>query len=707
LPDIVCFYYSVLRTFFSDATVTSLCQVIITSYLPWTQLDLTDWATDAESFFGDYRYRRSDSDERAAALALLHHFGTSHGEIVGNLLMSGLGQAAADEEATGGPTAGLVPSSSAPGTVVEANVTAEQYIARFRKDALLHAVGTCVFDVKESFNASALYQHVTDTAQRVLAAVGCAGLESGGANIAGNTGAIGSGNGTDGPQAALSITTAPSAVLALYRCVWVAGELTEVIPQEQLPQLVALSFALLQVPDLFLALSSSLSLRVFVDCALFDAAGYAAAALPSGDSPMTASFQLILSLCQRCGNADSVTHLLGIVTKTVEAVGSHVSQAVPMLVDALPKLWAAGATESTLKARVVDTLSHLTVALGARSQDLHGIMLDVLSACLDPNSPDHTALFEQGLELWQNVLAHATAPSQQLLQVFSHWVTYYSEYEDYFDEAVTLFESHILLFGDTLFVTYGPALCGVVQSLLARVNDSSLNILSSVLGFVAQVCPLAFLSSFAPCLPELLHALLTYISTANNPAAGDGDSAALPVSVLYKYANTLGQLLLRCPTELTAALAAAPPVPVEAAAQGLGWLDVIVAALLTLQDEFPAGYPRRVRAMALAAALALPGQSCIMARAGDILSACAEEVAEQSQEDEVYDGSALAQTPLEQQTEEFRIERATATDAVNQVTLRDYVVQALEKSAQVWGGEAVNAALGALDPMVIAPLRLR
>jgi hypothetical protein len=653
---------AVMQAFFDEATITALAQTVVTSFMPWSRHDLTEWCSSPEEFFEEHRYRRQDTDERAAAAALIYQLSSSHPEVVARVLMQALSAAAAEEVALGGPREGITPAGEKAPAVV--------YMHRLRKDGVLRAIGTCIFLVQEHFDREALAAHILSSAEAVLTAVEGFG--------------------------AVSFATVPSAALALYRSVWLAGELTEVnLDQAMLATLFGLVNAAMGAPDEFVALGASLTARVLIESGSLPPSVFEQPVAGTTETLMTSCFQLLLGLCVRCRAVEAQTHALAVTSELVKAVGPAIERSVPVLVDALPKLWNSAEGHAPIKLRIVSTMSELAVALGRRSEELQTFFIQVTVACIDTNSPDHVALFEMGLELWHNIVSNAVRPSEELLELFSYWLTYYAEYEDHFDVAVEIFESYIVLYGDALLEKFGAQLGVQLLALAERLGDGMLSVLGSIIAFTALRCPRLFVPSFGAVMYYMLQQLDLCISH------GTGAEEVIEGVTLGKFAVTFAHLMVRCPEALTAALAEMEPCP-HAAANGLSPLDQIVTALIELEDDIPAGYPRRIRAMALAAALALPG-SQTMLRAANVIAICAAEVAEQSGEDEIPSQDGLDQI---EEPEVYRLAMINAEDMSNQITLRDYVISQFHRCAEVHGSAALHEALGSLDPAVIAPLGL-
>ncbi len=665
----------VLHAFFTDEMVSSMSRMITLSYLPWTKHDLTQWSTNPEEFFCEYRYRRADSDERSAAAQLLTTFTDTQPALVASVINALLAETAAAEAAAGGAAVGLSPSGEAPATT-------EVYMTRLRKDAALMAMGKTVFEVQEFVDRTALISHITTVVQDVFAAVG----------------------GADAAAASqvLTLAISPGAMMSVYRSVWVASELTEAIPASDLPGLLAMITTVLRVPDMFTALSATLSLTTCVNSQLF-AEIVTEFTSPQGSGPsfMEVCFHSLLSVCSRCSSHDAQTDVLTAVSQIVTAVGPAVAPGVPALLEAFPKLWAAAPAESVLRLRVISTVKDLVDSLGGASEGLHFFVLEVLGSCLNPQSPGYEINLEEAMFLWHAVLQNAVHPSQQLFDLFPRWLEHYAEFEENFETGAGVLESYLALF-DNILDKFAEPLSQVIGSLFERLQEDALNMLSNVLVFASQRFP----AEITRALPQTLRGMLEALG--NYSVLGLDADGVFGSQVLIKFTSVFCHLIIRAPSELASFLSSVP-VPealaasAAAAGSGAGWLGALVNITLSLANDVDPGYPQRVAAMALATAMTFPGAG-VTARIGDIVAFGAQVVAESGGEDELIDASGIEGVQEQEKTESYRLQLYMVQDTVNQTKLKEFIVNSLNLAAQAHGTGVVQQAVGCLDRHVVAPL---
>lgn len=142
----------------------------------------------------------------------------------------------------------------------------------------------------------------------------------------------------------------------------------------------------------------------------------------------------ILAACNELSNKKKVFDFLN---DLVEALGPSSASFASMVASPLSAVWDAcpdgcspasdGGGSQELRSCVLHLLKTLLPKLGPASQALlHPMVLPFVDVATDPNRPDHVALLEDGLALWQveppSICFHAHASCAGFLSL--HWPYY-------------------------------------------------------------------------------------------------------------------------------------------------------------------------------------------------------------------------------------------------------------------------------------------
>ena len=92
--------------------------------------------------------------------------------------------------------------------------------------------------------------------------------------------------------------------------------------------------------------------------------------------------------------------MLRVISLIVECCGQHMQPHVFAIAQQMPVLWEQSAKHNLLRCSILTTLMKITQGLGEISNNLHSLLIPVISLATDPTQPSYVYLGEDGLILW-------------------------------------------------------------------------------------------------------------------------------------------------------------------------------------------------------------------------------------------------------------------------------------------------------------------
>ncbi|KAI5696119.1 hypothetical protein M8J75_008310 [Diaphorina citri] len=174
-------------------------------------------------------------------------------------------------------------------------------------------------------------------------------------------------------------------------------------------------------------------------------------------------------------------HVLNVCSFLIVRMGSSIADFAHDIFESLPLLWAQSEDHNLLRAAIVTTLTHLTVAAGK----VHSIVPQVIKYCTDTEQEQCLYMIEDGLELWLRVLQQSSTLPPALDELFPSLLTVLKDTSDYYVACSKILRAYILLDPASFFsykVTHTVSLlCELLPQLRLEGTDSSYGFKQSLL----------------------------------------------------------------------------------------------------------------------------------------------------------------------------------------------------------------------------------
>ncbi len=435
-------------------------------------------------------------------------------------------------------------------------------------------------------------------------------------------------------------------------------------------------------------------------------------------------FQLLGTLLQESSEFESQVEIFSLISLIIDRLGPSAAAYSPGLLSLLPSIWEGAEGQSLLRIQIMVTLQRIIHVLGAESVNTYSILFPVLGVATDPSQPDELNLFEDGLLLWCVALVHAPSVHPGLIAPLPHLLNAMERSTEHIAVGSRILSSCILLGGRDVLAVYGSRIAAVLQNFIGNVKDKGMLYILPIFDIIIQVLPVEGPVLLTAPLQRLLASVLlghesgmVVAATLNvlgrmvlcNPAA---------FLDLFKEAAPL----ITLPPEVAAATMAASSGGVNNSANGGGQIDpahlLFLATLDLWIDKFDAISPlpsRKLAALALCALLAAPVPGVLQRCSG--IAACVTSVwfevegpdagPEKAHGDYLasfasprYDDLAVAVNVADAEGEEHRRRALFDSGAVATVQLSGWCKQQMEAAAGVHGGNVLNEALNAMDPLL-------
>ncbi len=700
-----------LNAVVTDEWVSSVAELVVAGYLPWSKNERKKWREEALLFFNAQQDARSDIDEHAAAENLLVALADRKPRIVLPKLLDWLTERVQSESESQGPVVGLTPrgeiaTDESGRRLLTANIAYERMVT----DAVLQAVGRLLPEFKRhDVDLNDFINYICERSHAVFAATGD--------DVSG-----------------LTMFNAPVSTVILYRSAKLTHDLVPHIDMQVLGRLIEILTRSLQIGDPVVKMQVATTLEHITatkhneNLGAILAEGLVEAGQNEAAIESTMVYMMVHSLLKHAvetRSAEVARSALHTVSQVIACLNDAVEPLVPMLSQALSALWdiSAAAELRSIRSSIIDILSSMVVGLKGHSQGLHQMVLIVLNKSMnidgldngeqkggnaddeDDEGANDLTLFEDGLELWKSTLANAVEMTDGLLACFKNWLSYYREYDETISTAAEILESYAYLGGDAILENYSQQLSVVFPSLLLRISDEmELALLMAPLQTFAELYPQQTLQVFRHALVFLLqHIRLSHEDHRN----------AFASQTIRKFLLVFAQLLVHDPQATLQFLSSVGPDDATDPDLGVsaGYVDMpsgcftlITEMLVDHAAEMSPLYRSKLAGLALAQCLPLCEQKDL---AINILVTCAGIVAAEDATTELVDTlQDVSQCAPEERTEVYRVQCIANESPVYNHPLRAFVHERLTEGGKENGEAWVRELLGSVDPKVVASLQL-
>ncbi len=439
-------------------------------------------------------------------------------------------------------------------------------------------------------------------------------------------------------------------------------------------------------------------------------------------------FTLLSTLLQETSEFEAQVEIFSLISLIIDRLGPSAAAYSPGLLSLLPSIWEGAEGQSLLRIQIMVTLQRIVHVLGPESPATYSILIPVLGVATDPSQPDELNLFEDGLLLWFVALVHAPLVHPGLIAPLPHLLNAMECSTEHIAIGSRILSSCILLGGRDVLAVHGSRIATVLQNFIGNVKDKGMMYVMQIVDIIIQVLPIEGPSLLQMPLQRILASVLC------GQESGMVVAAALTVfgRVLLHNPTAFLQLFkdaapfIALPPELAAATVAASTSSLSnAVGGGIGGLAAIDPAHLLLLatldlwiDKFDSISPlpsRKLAALALCALLAAPVPGVLHRCNG--IAACVTSVwfelegpeagPEKAHGDYLasfasprYDDLAVAVNVADAEGEERRRRAMFDASPVATVQLSVFCKQQMEAAAGVHGGNVLNDALNAMDPLL-------
>ncbi|KAI5725215.1 hypothetical protein M8J77_012600 [Diaphorina citri] len=212
-------------------------------------------------------------------------------------------------------------------------------------------------------------------------------------------------------------------------------------------------------------------------------------------------FNTLYKLLCDAKECDTKMHVLNVCSFLIVRMGSSIADFAHDIFESLPLLWAQSEDHNLLRAAIVTTLTHLTVAAGK----VHSIVPQVIKYCTDTEQEQCLYMIEDGLELWLRVLQQSSTLPPALDELFPSLLTVLKDTSDYYVACSKILRAYILLDPASFFSYKVTHTVSLLCELLPQLRLEGFTNLLQVLELCVRVVPSPPLASLHPVLSMLVH----------------------------------------------------------------------------------------------------------------------------------------------------------------------------------------------------------
>ncbi|KAI9291960.1 ARM repeat-containing protein [Neoconidiobolus thromboides FSU 785] len=207
--------------------------------------------------------------------------------------------------------------------------------------------------------------------------------------------------------------------------------------------------------------------------------------------------QLII-LMNQLDELENKMKIMTILSIIVERMEDKITPFAGKIANLLPNLWiAVGSDQNLLKTSIVCMLNKLTKSLGPISENLHELVLPVITHCTDLNDPSHIYLIEEGLELWVNILKNSPRITNQLIQLMPIAIQLIDSNSENIKLVFKILNSYLLLCPNEFIQNHGLELFSNFSLVLIHLRADASELVHQFLDGMLILCnPITYQLSF-------------------------------------------------------------------------------------------------------------------------------------------------------------------------------------------------------------------
>ncbi|KAK5110618.1 hypothetical protein LTR62_005657 [Meristemomyces frigidus] len=154
----------------------------------------------------------------------------------------------------------------------------------------------------------------------------------------------------------------------------------------------------------------------------------------------------LMSLIDEVELTETKMALLNTISIVVERMEHRISPFAERIVSMLPALWENSGDEHLMKQAILTILARLVNAMKAGSVLLHGMVLPIILAAVQPGSDTEVYLLEDAMDLWAAIIAQTPQPaSRGVLELVPCLFPIYEYGSEQLRSALNITESYVLL----------------------------------------------------------------------------------------------------------------------------------------------------------------------------------------------------------------------------------------------------------------------
>ncbi|KAK4268564.1 hypothetical protein QN277_025205 [Acacia crassicarpa] len=364
------------------------------------------------------------------------------------------------------------------------------------------------------------------------------------------------------------------------------------------------------------------------------------------------------------------------------------------------KVWEVSIGESLLQIQLLIALRNFVVALGYQSPICYDILLPILDAGIDINSPDELNLLEDSMLLWEATLSHASSMVPQLLSYFPRLVGIMERSFDHLQVSVNIIEDYIILGGSQFVSVHGSSIAKILDLVVGNVNDRGLLAVLPVIDLLIQCFPVEVPPLISSTLQKLIIICLSGGDDRDpSKATVKASSAAILARILIMNTSALAQLTS---DPSTSSFLQTAGVPVQE-----NVLLCLVDIWLDKVDNV-SSIQRKTFGLALSIILTLRLPQ-VLDKLDQILSVCTSvivggngDLTEEESSSDMSSNESLREGGMP--FKDIRKSQIKISDPVNRISLENSLRENLQTCATIHG-ESFNAAMNSIHPSALAQLK--
>ncbi|KAF9360714.1 hypothetical protein BGX34_007599 [Mortierella sp. NVP85] len=269
------------------------------------------------------------------------------------------------------------------------------------------------------------------------------------------------------------------------RIAWMIGNWVNVnISKEGRPAVYTIMLHLLRPEEhLAVRMAAALNLRACIDDWDFE---------PMTFAPfLERSVHGLRLLMKEVEEADSRMKILNCMSIIVERMEEHIAPYAQQIIELLPPLWQAAASQNLLQSAILVIMTKLVESLKSQSVGLHAMVMPLIRLSVDPSQEAHVYLMEDGFLLWLATLKTAVQVTDEILSLVPAAVALLSEGMDNLKTMLEVLRSYLLLDGARTIQIAGAALFNGIASILGDGLRSEASItIMQFMDITSIICPL-------------------------------------------------------------------------------------------------------------------------------------------------------------------------------------------------------------------------